>query len=471
MKDIEKLLKNKVVGAQLFIYSSGESINYNYGNSSLKDNMLIDDKTIFRIASISKIVVAMAALKLMEEGKLNIDEDISNIFGFKIRNPKYPNDIITTKMLMLHTSSILDGYNDEDLDHNGIEKGYNGVNGKKYFVDLKDLLANEKSEYYTDKTYANYKPGSAFSYSNFGTGILACVVEAVSSRYFTEYVETEILKPLNLDASFIAENIIKKDKISGTFYYDEKDNEFKVLKEAEFFINRNYPKFPFGNNFRGPAGGLFISMKELNIIMQVLLNDGLYKEVRILNKSSVDLMLQMHYLGSNKDYLAKGLQLKFIDHIDNALLKGHTGNAYGVRSFMFFSKEFDFGVCFITNGGIYKDFTPDFNEVHYKVLEHVQKKYLKKKNRIVNIDKSLNVNLNNRNIILNKIKIENYTLFVDILDIANILDVIPKIEDGFYYINNIVISSVNNSYISLDETLNILNINYEKENSNYKIIL
>ena len=104
MEKVYDIIKNKVVGAQLVIYSDSKQIQYNYGKSSLIDNKEVLNDTIFRIASISKVVVSMAALKLTEEGKLDINSDISSIFGFKIRNPKYPNDIITPKMLMLNGS-------------------------------------------------------------------------------------------------------------------------------------------------------------------------------------------------------------------------------------------------------------------------------------------------------------------------------------------------------------------------------
>src|SRR5690554_7428804 len=98
MTKLTKILKDKVLGAQIAIYSNGKNFNYNYGMRSLNENEVVNDETIFRIASISKTVVAMAALKLMEENELDINDDISNIFGFKIRNPKFPNSIITTKI-------------------------------------------------------------------------------------------------------------------------------------------------------------------------------------------------------------------------------------------------------------------------------------------------------------------------------------------------------------------------------------
>lgn len=468
MDKVYSILKDRVVGAQLVIYNNSKQVQYNYGKSSLlKDEDVVND-TIFRIASISKTVVAMAALKLMEEGKLDLNADISTILEFKIRNPKYPNEVITPKMLMLHTSGIIDGYKDEDLTHGGIEKGYNGVNGKPYFVALEDLLSNQLSDYYTNKTFAEYRPGEKFSYSNFGTGILACIVEKCSGKMFNDYVTEAFFKPLGVDASFKANQIHKKDKISDTFYYDELIKEFKTNRTAKSFIEMTYNNFPLGENYRGPAGGLFISMPDLNKLMQLLLHDGVYQDKRLLKKETIDLMLSMHFLGSREDYLAKGLQLQFKDSIEGVLLKGHTGSAYGVSSLMLFSKESDFGVCFIANGGNYKDYKPGLNDIQYQILEFAQKNYFKKKEKIVTIDQNLNVYLNQRKIILSQPKVVDDCLYVNIIDLANIIDVIPRTIDQDYYIKGIRIPVMNEN-ICLDEVLKILNIVYFKTNQSYKI--
>src|SRR5690554_3725725 len=102
INEIERILKDKVVGAQLYVYNRGEEFKYNYGKSSIINNDFVNDNTIFRLASISKVIVAMCALKLVEEGKLNIENDISDYLGYLVRNPNHPDVVITVKMLMLH---------------------------------------------------------------------------------------------------------------------------------------------------------------------------------------------------------------------------------------------------------------------------------------------------------------------------------------------------------------------------------
>jgi len=73
----------------------------------------LSDRTIFRIASISKSFSAVAIMQLIEAGKLSLDDDASKLVGFAVRNPKFPDKVITLKMLLSHTSSI----NDHDALH------------------------------------------------------------------------------------------------------------------------------------------------------------------------------------------------------------------------------------------------------------------------------------------------------------------------------------------------------------------
>ena len=340
-----ELFDNQIVGGSVVLVKDKKYFKYSYGFSSLLENKRVEDDTIYRIASISKLIVGMVAMKLVEDNLLDIDEDISNILGFKVRNPKYPNIPITTRMLMLHTSSITDGITQDNL-----EVGYNGVNGGHYFVSLEDLLLNQNSKYYIDTTYSEYEPGEKYIYSNFGTGIIACIIEKCSNQLFTEFVGKHFFKPLNMDASFKPSNILKQDKISDTFI------GFNTNKVARDFIDGTYPDFPLGNNFRGPAGGLFVSIQDLSKIMIVLMNDGKCNDIQILNKETVDRLLDMKFF-ANRNYENKQVNLK-----------GYTGGAYGVCSVLYFSKAKKTGVCFAANGGNYTPAPTGLNNIQEGVI-------------------------------------------------------------------------------------------------------
>ena len=452
------------IGANIVITNKDEILDKaSFGYRDKEENLLSTSDTIYRIASISKTVGAIGLLQLVEKGLINLKEDISTYLGYKVRNPKYPNHIITVEMLTTQTSSILDGYDDENPKYDDIRKGYNGVNGWPIDVTLKDLLTNPDCEYYTPLTFADYKPGERWTYSNFGCGIMACIIEKVSGEYYVDYMENHVFKPLGLDASFKASRIIHKEKIAKmyAYYNGELHNHPK-----EKFINSTLKQYPLGDNFRGPAGGLFISMPDLSVIMRMFLNYGTYNGVKILNRDTVELMYQMHWCGSptGEDYRAKGIQMKILNHHEIPF-RGHTGGAYGVRSYMFFNLEKEIGTCFITNG-IYSD-----NE--YKICQELfdgTQRFMIDK--YVKFAIPIKAKFYNQKIVLENRKIIDDELFlldkkfIKGMHLADTLNTVGifKEDDLTFKINNLLISHViyyNNAiYIPFKETLDTLEIKY-----------
>ena len=103
-----------IPGIATMIVKDNEVIwNKNYGYRNLQNQLPVEDSTLFLMASISKTILATAVMQLWENGMINLENNINNYLppGFTVKNPFYPNDSITIKMLMIHTSSIQDDYN------------------------------------------------------------------------------------------------------------------------------------------------------------------------------------------------------------------------------------------------------------------------------------------------------------------------------------------------------------------------
>ena len=343
---INAMNKYKYSGVNTLLFTKDEILeSASLGYSSLENKTPLALDNIFRIASISKVIVGLGIMKLVEEGKIDVEEDISTYLGYKVRNPHYPDSVIKVKYVMTQTSSISDGADDV--------KGYDGVNGPSMHVPLQDLLTNPDYEYYTPKTYINKEPGTYFEYSNFGCGILACIMEKVTGKYFTDYIREILLLPLGLDASFRADEIINKDKITSLYYFEY--DPPKLSRDSKMFVERVFPRYPLGDNFRGPAGGLFISALDLMKIAQMMMNKGTYQDIQIFKKETIELMEKESWRGMTDDltYKAKGLQLNLLEldfwpYKGDMGLKGHFGSAYGVMTFMFYTREF--GMIFFCSG-------------------------------------------------------------------------------------------------------------------------
>ena len=90
MKEIFKQICSdaSLVGASCLVFNKGKIVEkLNYGVSDLDKSVKVTNSTVFRIASVSKILVALCIMRLYEEKKLDIETDISEYLGFKVRNP------------------------------------------------------------------------------------------------------------------------------------------------------------------------------------------------------------------------------------------------------------------------------------------------------------------------------------------------------------------------------------------------
>lgn len=360
----------EIVGSNvIFVDKDGHLENVTSGFSSLEENKPTSTKSIYRIASISKVIVAIGVLKLYEKGLVDLDEDIEKYLGFSVRNPKYPNDLITIRMLMTQTSSIID---DGDL-IDGIWKGYDGSNNTDDFIKTSDLLTPGSERFYLG--YSDFKPGTTFIYSNFGCGLLACICEKLTGIYFTEYIKQVLLHPLGIMHGFRLEDLEDPENLASHYKYQ--DNQFKLYRNFDLFKNVQSPRYEIGENFRGVAGGLYISAENLAKIMQMLMNKGIYQNIRILEESTVIEMEKVQWEGQPTDptYHKKGLQMIIMDEFTEKPLYGHFGNAYGLRSFMLYNENG--GLIFLCNGA---NFLSD--EEHMTILQAKLIKFLVEKTNI-----------------------------------------------------------------------------------------
>ena len=463
----ELCLKHHLIGGRIVVADDLEvKENCCFGLKDIDKNLEIEDDTIFRIASISKTVLAIGLMQLWEKGLVGLDEDISTYLGYFVRNPYYPNDKITLRMITTQTSSILDGYDDENPKYDNIIKGYNGVNmNSSINVSLKELLTKSSSEYFTMKTFGKYKPGTRWNYSNFGCGIMACIIEKVSGEYYVDYMENHVFKPLGITASYKSKRLPDYDKIA-TMYSRGRNGLNSYTKDG--FVNSRLEVQELGDNYRGPAGGLFISMPDLAKIMQVFLNYGELNGVKILEKATVEYMYQQHWCGSPDDsYRAKGIQMKVLNDHEGYPLRGHTGGAYGVRSYMFFDLAQKIGACFITNG---IDSDDDYNDCQNMFKESIDLWLSKyglpiERKIVITQDK---IELNERKILDDKLLIGKFIKAMCFADALNTVGIYNEDEmtftlkaNGIEHKFEDVLIYFDKCYINLEKALEVFNLEYD----------
>src|SRR5688572_5592535 len=140
--------------------------------------LTIDDPV--RIASITKLHVALGVMRLVEQGKLDLDEDVSGHLGWTLRNPAFPDRPITLRLILSHRSSLRDGIN--------------------YALPLGTTVQQAVES--PDAWDSEHPPGGFFRYSNLGFPVVASVMEQAMGERFDRLMERLVLKPLELDACF-----------------------------------------------------------------------------------------------------------------------------------------------------------------------------------------------------------------------------------------------------------------------------
>lgn len=357
-------------------------------NTNPANNVPSNADTMYRIASISKLIVTLGVMRLVEEGKLSLDTDISEYVGYKLRNPHFPDDPITLRMLLSHTSSLRD------------DGGYYWE--AKLDVNFKDVLLPGGKQYGKGAMWANVaKPGGYFQYANLPWGIVGLIMERVTGERFDRLMRRLVLDPMDLKGGFHPADFSKKDLLDTATLYRKgaEVNDRRVWNPAGPWVPQtdNYrkdapvpragPDYVIGTNgsLFGPMGNCRLTAEGLSKVMLMLMNNGMHGSKRILQRESIEQMLSTQWrhdskarngnsngevgFGAHRDYMnAWGLGVQLFQDTTgpgrgDRLVEGggfngvgHLGDAWGLTSAMVFDRTRRNGMIFLIGGPA---FNPD----------------------------------------------------------------------------------------------------------------
>jgi CubicO group peptidase (beta-lactamase class C family) len=325
-KAIQQIFQEeKIVGLSVAVVKNNKMIyTHSFGAKNLETGAPLTNENIFRIASISKSFSATSVMQLVEAGKISLDEDVSNLVGFKIRNPKYPETVITLKMLLSHLSSINDSEGYFSLDYINPAKNTNWA-----------------------KCYNDYEPGKGYQYCNLNFNMVGTIIERTSGERFDQYVKHHVLDPLGLYGGYCVDSL-DKSKFANIYDYNVDSAKFILSPNAYAPRSEEIANYTMGYStpIFSPTGGMKISTTDLAKYMTMHMNYGKYKGARIISKKSSKQMQQA--LSDQEQY---GFAIEnTIKMVDGVHLTGHTGSAYGLFSAMYFNPKKKFGFVVISNG-------------------------------------------------------------------------------------------------------------------------
>ena len=334
-----------------------------YADPASKRAITVDDPV--RIASISKLVLSIGVMRLVEEGKLDLDADVSDTLGWTLRNPAFPNKKITLRLLLSHTSSLTDGAGYWQVPLDG---------------EFKKLLDDPKA---WDAAHA---PGTYWRYANVGFPLIGAAMERATGERMDLLMQRLVLKPLDLhacygwpscdDATAARAVVLYQDGKPAVDDHQGKKPACGITKASDGSCDLSTWRAGKTTNVFGPQGGLRISAADLSKIGRLLLGDGEVDGVRLLTPESVRAMIGPEW--SLKD--GNGLTVEEDDPIratkgftcryglavqslatslpdcgddpfgDGVQRVGHSGNAYGLLAGLWVDRKAGTGVVYFSTG-------------------------------------------------------------------------------------------------------------------------
>ena len=292
-----------VRGAVVAVVKDGRVLySRGYGYADLAKKTPVDPaRSLFRIGSTSKLFTWTAVMQLVQQGKLNLDADVNTyLTGFKI--PATYATPITLRNLMTHSPGFEDG-----------ALGYLITSDSSKVKSIEETLKEHMP--------ARVRPpGVLSSYSNYGAALAGLIVQDVSGVPFNEYIQRNILDPLDMHHATFQEPVpadLKADLMAASVY----ENGVYTPKPFEYV-----------GGFR-PAGSGSMSALDMTHFMIAHLQDGRYGSSRILDSATAE---QMHARTFANDPRLPGMALGFYEQRMNGVrVIGHEGDTQYFHTAMF----------------------------------------------------------------------------------------------------------------------------------------
>lgn len=312
--------QKNTVGGAVIVNQGGERIYAYFHGRAGKHSNPVTDETVYKIASVTKLISAIGVMQLVEEGKLDLDAPLTLPDGEPIRNPRYPEMDITLRQAMSHTSSIA-----HSADYTGTPKW-----SKKYFTDA--------------------APGEAYEYANLNGGLLGSLIERASGQSLNTYMTERVFAPLHINAAYSAALLPDPAKLSYSFAPDG-----TVLYSAATYLREDEKYDDTCNpdaHYRASVGSLYISLKGLETLGAMLANGGEINGVRILKSGSAYLMRQDQRMmpGSTVTGESPYGLCTYRFTLNGRTWYGHQGWWTGRLVCLFFDPESRMAVVLVMNG-------------------------------------------------------------------------------------------------------------------------
>lgn len=288
-----------------------------YADKSI--SKLATDSTRYLIASVSKTITGVALMQLVDQQLISLDEDINLHLPFSVRNPNYPNEKITYRMLLSHTSSISDEFQD------GLVLDCYGTDCAMSLEQFFNAVFTNTGAYHSAQNFTGNAPGTAEEYSNLGSALVGYLVERISQEPFDQYCKTHIFTPLGMNKTEWRLANIPLSELAIPYSSD---------------ITNPNPHYTFPDY---PNGGLRTTVLDLSKFLRMAIQNGNFNGSEIVSQAAMNEMKTLQF-GSDEQCLAF-----YYSTINGRKLLGHNGGEKGVSTEMYYDPQTNVGVIVFNN--------------------------------------------------------------------------------------------------------------------------
>jgi CubicO group peptidase (beta-lactamase class C family) len=313
----KRMQQNNVAGLSIALVDHYKLVwAEGFGFQNMEDNISATDRSIYNLASVTKLITATAIMQLVEQGLIDLDQPIREyIPEFQIRSRFTNTQPVTVRTLLTH--------------HSGLpgDREINQLTSKP-FEHFSVVLEHYKKE------YAAYPPDHVWAYCNQGYNLLGVIIERISDSTYEEYIQRNIFEPLGMKNTAVSKDDIPVELHSKV--YRTKSNSSYWYS---YFRDR-------------PAGGLLSSVYEMSFFMRMVLNEGSFKDRDIIQRDTLEEMLTVQ---NDVIPLDIGFKLGLGWYLDRVCLRyagrycGHGGDFAAAHTHMSLLPDHKLGVIVAAN--------------------------------------------------------------------------------------------------------------------------
>jgi len=367
------MLESAIPGMAIAKISDGETAYMKtFGYANIETGKAVDENTLFNIASISKPIMGLALLQLVEQNKLSLDADVNEYLPFTLDNPHLQGEKITLRHLASHSSGIADYY-----DTNSYAINQDAPLSLEQHI--KSLLTAEGQHYNQGEHFLKQWPGQGRKYSNLAAGLAGYLVQASTGQSLADYSKKQLFPSLGMqDASWLLHDL-SLEEIAVPYEVEQCTPVLKICADTESprlnhiiseYFNppaeyKNYQAYPHFGNPQYPDGGVRASIKELSRFLVAVLNNQDASGRPLLSGELYEEMFALQLTAKVSD------SQRFFWRDNSMKLTGHMGSDLGVFTAMYFDINSKDGFIILMNRGMDGKAAAAMKKIATKLMQDV----------------------------------------------------------------------------------------------------